>query len=179
MQEGRPICAIPDTCLPGAGRAKVGMEVGVREIAFSTGAASLAPPQCTDEVRRCEQHRRIAIHEVHQDGVTRLPPGAQLLASSANCAVEAWALGSNVLGIQGAHPSHTSCADLGSHKPSSDAPGNLNILSGHNCPPAAKAPRWRPGTGRQCPERMLVLRLLLTRSAQCQNEGAAGLCRGS
>ncbi len=91
----------------------------MREIAFSTGAASLAPPQCTDEVRRCEQHGRIAIHEVHQDGVTRLPPGAQLLASSANCAVEAWALGSNILGIQGAHPSHTSCADLGSYKPSS------------------------------------------------------------
>ena len=41
------------------------------------------------------------MHESHQDQVTLLPPGATLLAASDSTPIEMWALGNNVLGVQG------------------------------------------------------------------------------
>lgn len=44
---------------------------------------------------------RFPIVESHQDAISRLPPGADLLAKSGNTPVEIWAYGDNVLAIQG------------------------------------------------------------------------------
>jgi len=87
-----------------AGRAAVGMAAGVRSILFSSDAAAAAPRQCAEEAWRCAAAGRIPVYQVHQDEVAALPPGAALLASSADCRVEAWALGGHVLGVQGARP---------------------------------------------------------------------------
>ena len=82
----------------------MGMAAGVRDILFSGDAAAAAPRQCVEEVRRCAAAGRIRVYQVHQDEVAALPPGGALLASSADCRVEAWALGGHVLGVQGARP---------------------------------------------------------------------------
>jgi len=46
---------------------------------------------------------RYAIHEIHRDEIQALPCGARLLASSTLCPVEAFAMGDNLLALQG-HP---------------------------------------------------------------------------
>ncbi|KAK9826140.1 hypothetical protein WJX81_008376 [Elliptochloris bilobata] len=95
-------CQVVAVALQGtAGRGEVGFEVGVRRITFRSGAAAAAPRQCEDAVKELERHSSVAIHEVHQDGVRRLPADAELLASSRHCSVEVWSLGDNVLCIQG------------------------------------------------------------------------------
>ncbi|GBG66438.1 hypothetical protein CBR_g61481 [Chara braunii] len=78
------------------GRAEVGWEMGVREVSLE-GVNLEGKPYAKG------LPRVIRIFEVHQDQVTTIPPGAELLGSSGRTPVEMFAVGNHVLAIQG-HP---------------------------------------------------------------------------
>lgn len=80
------------------GRAVHGWEVGLKKIIladamYSKPYALKLPPS-------------LSIIEIHQDQVFELPPGGEVLASSENTSMEIFAMGDQVLGIQG-HPEFT------------------------------------------------------------------------
>eukprot|EP00249_Psilotum_nudum_P028895 c38887_g1_i1 orf=343-1125(-) len=80
------------------GRAPVGWEVGLKNVIISDALLSKPyghklPPS-------------IRVIEVHQDQVSEIPPGGELLASSEKTGIEIFAVGEHVLGIQG-HPEFT------------------------------------------------------------------------
>lgn len=93
------------------GRAKGGWDVGVRKITFvededngdleflqELGLGRISSATATAA-------SRASIIEVHQDEVWELPPGGKVLAYSEKTRVEMFAVGGNVLGIQG-HPEY-------------------------------------------------------------------------
>ncbi len=55
----------------------------------------------------------VSLYFAHQDQITKLPSGAELLASDPFCAIDMYTIGSQILGIQG-HPEFTTAimADL-------------------------------------------------------------------
>ena len=73
----------------------MGWELGVREVQFTTAAA--------DYPGLATAPRPLRILQTHRDIVTALPPGAQHLARSTDTAIEMFALGEHLLGLQG-HP---------------------------------------------------------------------------
>ncbi|OAE23378.1 hypothetical protein AXG93_1660s1370 [Marchantia polymorpha subsp. ruderalis] len=77
------------------GKAEVGWEVGVRNVQltdamFAKPYAAGAPPV-------------IRIYESHRDQVKEIPPGGELLGFSERTGIEMYAVGDNILAIQG-HP---------------------------------------------------------------------------
>lgn len=73
-------------------------EIGTRHIHFLEAACSrLRAPWAG----ACPKSGQLVIHESHQDCVTGLPEGAELLASSRDTRVEVWTFGDHVLCIQG------------------------------------------------------------------------------
>lgn len=87
--------------------APVGWEAGARSVQLDLERIQRMPygaQVCVPNFRVCE---------LHQDAITTLPPGAQLLGSSTHCTHEIFALGDSVLAVQG-HPEFTveTCVDL-------------------------------------------------------------------
>eukprot|EP00271_Cylindrocystis_brebissonii_P000532 TRINITY_DN10649_c0_g1_i1.p1 TRINITY_DN10649_c0_g1~~TRINITY_DN10649_c0_g1_i1.p1 ORF type:complete len:344 (-),score=36.92 TRINITY_DN10649_c0_g1_i1:518-1549(-) len=80
------------------GRASSGWDLGLIDLKAAPGLASKPYAQNLPPM-----FRMLAIH---QDQVARVPPGGELLASSANTSVEMFCVGDTVLGIQG-HPEFT------------------------------------------------------------------------
>jgi len=94
-------------------RAEKGWCLGANEIAFDVAAVAQS---CGGRLSAALQGQsgdgagdggeasfRIRLHQVHQDEVVRLPEGARVVASSPECEVEAFALGTHVFCVQG-HP---------------------------------------------------------------------------
>lgn len=84
-----------------------GWEAGARSIRVDVDKLSRRPygsSNLSSSFRVCE---------LHQDAIEELPVGAELLGSSPNCRHELYAVGDNILGVQG-HPEFTpeSCLDL-------------------------------------------------------------------
>eukprot|EP00250_Pteridium_aquilinum_P003993 c14247_g1_i1 orf=557-1393(+) len=81
-----------------SGRAGHGWELGLRKVvladAMHTKSYALQFPSS------------LRILEIHQDEVFELPPGGEVLASSEKTRIEIFAMGNQVLGIQG-HPEFT------------------------------------------------------------------------
>ncbi|KAH7297585.1 hypothetical protein KP509_25G002500 [Ceratopteris richardii] len=80
------------------GRAINGWELGLKKIVLSN------PAYPKPYIRQLPSS--LSIIEVHQDEVYELPPGGEILASSDKTSVEMYAIGNQVLGVQG-HPEFT------------------------------------------------------------------------
>ncbi|CAM6106196.1 unnamed protein product [Calypogeia fissa] len=80
------------------GRTDAGWEIGLRDIQTTTALASKAYAVGVPPVLR--------VMESHQDQVQQIPPGGELLGFSEKTAIEVFAVGDHVLGIQG-HPEFT------------------------------------------------------------------------
>ncbi len=76
-------------------KADVGWGIGVRRAEF-VGARSWLSPE----------HEGYSLLMSHQDQVLELPPGAELLATSAYCPNQAFTVGEHILAVQG-HPEFT------------------------------------------------------------------------
>ncbi|KAH7430482.1 hypothetical protein KP509_08G000500 [Ceratopteris richardii] len=80
------------------GPAAHGWEIGSRKIAFADGMHSKPYISCLPS--------SLSILEIHRDEVYEVPPGGEVLASSDKTQVEIFAMGNQVLGVQG-HPEFT------------------------------------------------------------------------
>eukprot|EP00899_Mesostigma_viride_P006657 jgi/Mesvir1/15993/Mv08299-RA.1 len=78
-----------------SGPAAAGWEIGCKKISFSDNLAGKRYAR--------DLPREAYILGIHRDQVYKLPPGAELLASSPNTPYEMYAVGDNVLCVQG-HP---------------------------------------------------------------------------
>lgn len=78
-----------------------GWDIGVRSVSWTPAAASIR--DIGNAHLPAQRPEPLRIFELHQDVVTKLPPGAVPLASSDHTAYEAFSLGRRTLGVQG-HP---------------------------------------------------------------------------
>ena len=76
-------------------RAPAGYNVGIEETVF-TARRGYMRPDCA----------RLPMYMFHEDAVTRLPDGCELLGSTPNCAIASFAKGDHILTTQ-AHPEFT------------------------------------------------------------------------
>ena len=83
-------------------RSQNGWSLGANEIAFDVDKVNKLCGRLSDALRDDDEDgcEKIAIHQVHQDEVIELPPGAQVIASSPECENEAFLVGSHIMGVQ-------------------------------------------------------------------------------
>lgn len=81
------------------GRSAHGWELGLKKVVLVADAMYSKP-------YALKLPSSLSILEIHQDEVYKVPPGGEVLASSENTGIEIFAMGNQVLGIQG-HPEFT------------------------------------------------------------------------